>query len=88
MKRLRRTYANEADARTAAQAEVTRLARGKAEMSFQLAEGRAELYPEQRVQVLGIKPEIEAARWLIKQAVHTLTAQGEGYTTALELETG
>ena len=87
-KRLRRVYPTEADARTAAQAEATRLARGKAEMSFQLAEGRAELYPEQRVRITGIKPEIDAGRWLIKQATHTLTAAGEGYTTALELETG
>ncbi len=88
MKRLRRTFASEADARTHAEAEVTRLARGAAEMSLSLALGRPELYPEQRVQVLGIKPEIDAARWLIKSAAHTLSGQGEGLTTALELETG
>jgi len=84
-KRLRRTFASEADARSHAEAERNRLARAAAELSFTLALGRPELYPEQRVKVLGIKPEIDAAAWLIKSVTHTLTG---GLTTSLELETG
>lgn len=83
-KRLRRTYASEEDARQAATAEASRLKRAAAEMSYTLALGRPELYPEQTGQVLGIKPEIDAAKWLIKTATHTLQ---DGLTTVLELET-
>lgn len=85
---LRRTFASEAEARTHAEAEARRLARGVAELSFTLALGRPEIYPEQRVQVLGIKPTIDAGRWLVKSATHALSAGGEGLTTSLELETG
>ena len=84
-KRLRRTYASEASARRAAQAELGRVGRGEATMSYSLALGRPELYPEMTGRVAGFKPEIDAARWVIERCVHTLNEGG--LTTALELET-
>ena len=51
-----------------------------------LALGRADVYPEQRVRVTGLKPEIDALTWLIARATHTVTGSG-GFTTALEMET-
>lgn len=77
-------YATEAEARAAAQAEYTRLQRSQATMSYTLALGQAELYPEMHIAVSGFKPEIDATPWLVKKAIHTI-ADG-GFTTALELE--
>ena len=85
-KRLRRTYASEASAARAAKAELGRVARGEATMSYSLALGRPDLYPELTGRVQGFKPEIDAARWVIERCVHTLSGDG-GLTTSLELET-
>jgi hypothetical protein len=77
-------YATEAEARAAAQAEYTRTQRSQATMSFTLALGRPEIFPEMQVTLSGFKPEIDAMPWLVKKATHTI---GEGgLTTALELE--
>lgn len=83
-KRLCRVYATEQDARTAAAAEWSRLQRGLVTMSLSLALGRADLYPEQRVQFSGFKTEIDAHRWLITEISHSLSTQG--LTTELKLE--
>ena len=53
-------------------------------MSYKLARGRAELFPEMPVTVAGFKPEIDATPWLVKEATHTI-ADG-GFETSLELE--
>lgn len=77
-------YATEAEARAAAQAEYTRTQRGQATMSYTLALGRPEVFPEMNVAVSGFKPDIDATQWLVKKATHAI---GEGgFTTALELE--
>ncbi|MHA7338443.1 phage late control D family protein, partial [Burkholderia pseudomallei] len=77
-------YATEAEARAAAQAEFKRMQRSQATMSYTLARGRAELFPEMPVTVSGFKPEIDETPWLVKKATHTI---GDvGFTTALELE--
>lgn len=85
-RRLGRTYATEAAAMRAAQAEWTRIGRGKAEFSLELARGRPDLYPQRRLTVSGFKPEIDGQTWLIDEAVHGL---GEnGLTTSLRMERG
>lgn len=83
-KRLRRIYGSKASAERAAAAELKRVNRGKASLSYTLALGRPDLYPELTGTVSGIKPDIDAGRWVIEQCVHTLT---DGLTTRLELET-
>lgn len=83
-KRLRPTYATEADALAAAQSEWQRLQRGEATFSLDLAEGRPELYPETPAWLLGWKREIDAIPWMITQVTHTLT--DSAYTQALEME--
>lgn len=85
-KRLGRTYASEAAARRAADAEWTRLNRGKAQFSLDLARGRPDLYPQRRLTVSGFKPEIDAEDWLIDEAVHDLSSRG--FTTRLQFERG
>jgi phage protein D len=86
-KRLRDSYSNESEAREQAQAEWGRIQRGVAALSYTLALGRADLYPEQKLRVMGFgKPEIDEGRWLVAQARHAISGAG-GFTTALELET-
>jgi phage protein D len=85
-KRLRESYASEAEARDQAQAEWNRIQRGVAKFSYTLALGRADLYPEQKLRVSGFKPEIDSTDWLIEQLVHRITGSS-GFTTSLDLET-
>ncbi|PTB19560.1 late control protein [Trinickia symbiotica] len=84
MKVLPEDYATEAEARAAAEAEFARVQRSQATLSYTLALGRPELFPELPVTVSGFKPEIDATPWLVKKVTHTI---GEGgFTSSLELE--
>ncbi|MBR7777385.1 phage late control D family protein [Undibacterium rugosum] len=84
-KRLRHIYANQKDAEDAAQAEWSRVKRGKATLQFTLALGRADLTPMMGVRVPSLKAPIGNTDWIIVKTTHNLTTQG--YTTQLELET-
>ncbi|KAG0190631.1 hypothetical protein DFQ28_001746 [Apophysomyces sp. BC1034] len=77
-------YTSEAEARAAAEAEYARTQRSQATLSYMLALGRPEAFPEVPVTVSGFKPEIDATPWLVKQATHTIS--DGGFTSALELE--
>lgn len=77
-------YTTDAEARAAAQAELARVKRSQATMSFTLARGRAELFPEMPVTVSGFKPVIDETPWLVKESTHTLTGDA-GFTTQIEL---
>lgn len=85
-KKLARTYASEANARRAADAEYKRLERGAAKFSLTLAHGRPDIFPEKTVAVTGFKPEIDSASWLVDEARHTLNSSGLG--TVLQMELG
>ncbi len=84
-KRLRRTYATEADATHAAKAEHGRLQREAAKLELDLALGRPDLYPDRAIGVSGFKAEINAISWLISEANHTMDASG-GLQSRLTLE--
>lgn len=81
---LPQDYATEAEARAAAQAEFRRIQRLQATMTYALALGRPELFPEMPVTVSGFKPEIDDTPWLVKKATHKFA--DTGFTTELELE--
>lgn len=85
-KRLRDTYASEADALAAAKAEWQRIQRGAATLELTLALGRPELIPQTPVRVAGFKPGINAIPWLIVKTSHALS--DSGLTSRIELETG
>lgn len=85
VKSLRETYDSEATARHQAESEWRRVQRGACKLEFTLALGRPDVYPEQRVTVAGLKPEIDAITWLIAKATHSVSGSG-GYTTALDME--
>lgn len=84
-KHLRRTYASEAEAKAAAEAELSRMAREKVTMGYTLALGRPELFPETPVSFSGLKAEIDAVSWIVSEADHAI-ADGQGFTTRLQLE--
>ncbi|EYC51442.1 phage late control protein [Hylemonella gracilis str. Niagara R] len=86
VKRLLPTYANQAEAQAAANAEWERLQRGKATLSLNLAEGQPLLTPQAPVTVRGFKAEIDAHAWRAARVTHELAASA-GWTTQVELET-
>jgi phage protein D len=84
-KRLRTTFANEADARVAAVAEWQRIERGLATFEMQLALGDPSIMPQSPVVVSGFKADIDSTEWLSKSVTHSIT--GSGFTTRIEFET-
>lgn len=86
-KHLQATYANEAEAKQRAEAELKRLDRGSATLSLTLAMGRADVYPEQLVSVSGFKPDIDGDCWLVAKVFHSMTPS-TGLITRLEMERG
>lgn len=85
-RRLPGTFHSEQEAREQAEAAFQRSQRGAATLSYSLALGRPDLYPEQRVRVSGFKPKIDATDWLIVKTRHQITGSG-GFTTQLDMET-
>ncbi|MGN6421985.1 MAG: phage late control D family protein [Asticcacaulis sp.] len=86
-KRLRKIYATEADAIRAAKSELSRMKRGKARLTFPLALGRPDLYPDRPIEVTGFKAEINALKWLVAETSHSMDGRG-GLMTRLQLEAG
>ncbi|MEN4928333.1 phage late control D family protein [Erwinia billingiae] len=81
---LTTVYSSRATAMRAAKAKWEKLQRGVAEFSLTLAMGRADLYPETPVKVIGFKSVIDAQPWLISKVTHSLS--NNGYTTQLDFE--
>ncbi|MEO6921958.1 MAG: contractile injection system protein, VgrG/Pvc8 family [Collimonas sp.] len=84
-KRLRTTYANEADARAAAVAEWQRIQRGAATLELSLAIGAPALMPQSPVEVVGFKTDIDNQEWLTVKVRHSIS--DAGFTSGIELET-
>ncbi len=83
-KRLRNTYANAADAKTAAVAEWQRIQRGGATFEYILALGRADLAPMTSVSFPDFKDPIGDIEWQIAKCTHSVTTTG--FTTQIEME--
>ena len=84
-KRLKESFANEADARAAAQAEWRRVQRGAATFELNMALGQPLLTPQTPVKVSGWKRDIDDTDWLSIKVRHDITPSG-GFTTRVELE--
>jgi len=85
-KRLRKVYASESSALQAATAELKRMKRGKARISFPLSLGRPDIYPDRAITLTGYMPEINALSWLVAETTHNMDGKG-GLDTRLQLET-
>lgn len=84
-KRLRKVYASEQDATQAASAEFSRMKRGKANISFPLALGRPDIYPDRAIALTGWAAEINALSWLVDESTHEMDGRG-GLVTRVRLE--
>ncbi|MFA7597223.1 MAG: contractile injection system protein, VgrG/Pvc8 family [Novosphingobium sp.] len=84
-KRIRKVFANEADARQHAEAEDTRISRTKARITIDLALGRPDLYPERPITLTGFKPEVDERKWIVAETSHTMDGRG-GLKSKLTLE--
>lgn len=85
LKDLRHTYSDRQSALRAARAELNRLQRGSATLSYTLARGRPDLIPELTYTLQGVKAEIDEIIWYGGNVQHTLSADN-GYTVSLDLE--
>ncbi len=81
---LKRTFATKAEAQRVAEAELKRLKSSAKTLGLNLALGRADLFAEQPLKVVGYKTVIDATSWYIKTITHTL--DDNGYTCAIECE--
>ncbi|WP_372941451.1 contractile injection system protein, VgrG/Pvc8 family [Shewanella sp.] len=84
IKVLRHMYANEDEAKRAAEAEWSKMKRSAANFNITLAIGEPSLFPEVPVQVSGWKPEIDQANWITKQVTHNIS--NSGLTSSIDLE--
>lgn len=84
LKDLRHIYTDQQSALMAARAEMSRLQRGTATLSYTLAKGRPDLTPELTYSLVGIKQEISDVVWLGGNVKHSFTP--DSFTTSLELE--
>ncbi|PKL95370.1 MAG: late control protein [Gammaproteobacteria bacterium HGW-Gammaproteobacteria-8] len=85
VKTLRRTFADQASAQRAADAELKKLLRGEGKLNLTLSDGNPEIGPEWHVRVTGLKQVIDNTPWIVKEATHTINSSG--YSTALQMET-
>lgn len=85
-RRLRRTYATEADARAAAEAATRRDQRNQAEMNLTLGHGDASAAIERPVTLSGFKGEIDASPWQVAEVRHDIGPRG--FVTDLRLDLG
>nr|WP_220459475.1 phage late control D family protein [Pseudomonas sp. MD195_PC81_125] len=85
LKDLRHTYSDRQSAIRATRAELNRLQRGSATLSYTLAVGRPDLIPELTYSLEGVKTEIDEIIWYGGNVQHSLSADS-GYTVSLELE--
>lgn len=83
-KTLLETFATEAEANAAAQAEWNRIRRGRFNMSLSLAIGHPELLPETPVTLVGWKDQITSKQWICGPVEHSLGTSG--LVTNVELE--
>ncbi len=84
VKTLRHTYKSKQAAKKAVKRALSKVERGTANLSITLAEGNAEIFPEIPIKAKGFKKEIDDTDWIVKNVRHTIN--GNGFTTALELE--
>lgn len=86
-KRLKRTYASEADAKAATEAEHKRNARAVNTFDYELAWGDAAIIPERPVALTGWDSEIDGLKWVVKEATHSFDASGLKTRITLETKT-
>lgn len=83
---LKGTFADEASAKRAADAEMAKVKRQMATFSITTAFGIPAISTESPVKLLGFKKQVDGLKWIMDKAVHSYSMGG--LTTQLELEAG
>lgn len=83
-KRLKKTYASEADAKKAAESEAQRHKRGARTFSYDLALGDPAITVNRKMTLTGWDSEIDGISWLVAEATHRLSDRGLLTTVKLE----
>lgn len=83
---LKGTFADEASAKRAADAEMAKVKRQMATFSITTAFGIPAISTESPVKLLGFKKQVDGLRWIVAKATHSYSTGG--LTTQLELEAG
>ena len=84
VKMLRRNYPTEGAAKAAADAELGRIVRGSIDLNLSLARGRAEIIPNQKIELTGWREEINTVRYVVTEVTHRIDENG--FLTALRAE--
>ncbi|WP_225206256.1 contractile injection system protein, VgrG/Pvc8 family [Novosphingobium huizhouense] len=84
-RRLKRVYASEADAKTAAQSEAARIKRASASLELELAFGDTAIAPSTPVTVEGFRGHIDGQKWRVASAEHSMDARGLSTRLTLEI---
>jgi phage protein D len=83
-KRIKRTFASEAEAQAAADAEARRAERGEFTFECDLALGDPGIEPNNRVTLQGWDSETDGVSWIVDEATHILDGRA-GLTSRLKL---
>ena len=83
-KRLKRTYATEADAKQAAEAEKKKRARGGYRFEYDLALADCRIAPGRKLTLSGWNSKIDAIKWLVDTVETTFNAGGIRQKITLE----
>lgn len=83
-KRIKRTFASEAEAQAAVRAEARKAERGEFTFEGDLALGDPGIEPNNPVTLAGWDSEIDGVKWLVDEATHTLDGRG-GLKSAIKL---
>lgn len=75
-KRLKRTYASEADAKQAAEAEAAKRKRGGYSFEYDLAIADCRIMPNRRLALKGWNSRIDGIAWLVESVETVMTARG------------
>ena len=84
LKTLRHVYATKTNATRAARSEHQKMEREASSFEMWLARGRPDVYPEMSVSVIGFKPQIDSAAWVVTKLEHVLA--GQGLTSHISME--
>lgn len=84
-RRLKRVYASEQDAKTAAESEANRIKRASASLELELALGDPQLFPGVPVTATGFRAHVDKIAWRIASAEHQMDERGLATRLTMEV---
>lgn len=82
---LTQTYANEAEAKEAAQSKLDALEKGESTLNVKDVVGNPNIFAEQQVIAKGFRAGVDG-NWVVTKVEHKITGNGGGFTTNVDCE--